>query len=183
MQSPSKISIRPYELADIPSLFEAVTESKSHLAPWMPWCGSDYSLEDSRDWVEMQVKLFAAGEEYAFVILDENGLFAGGCGLNRLDHLNRRANLGYWLRASAVGRGAASEAVRLLAAWAFANTRLERLEIVVSVDNHASLRTAEKAGASREGIAGKRLLLEGRHHDCAVYALLRPSGAVSDVSR
>ncbi|MGL5096173.1 MAG: GNAT family N-acetyltransferase, partial [Planctomycetia bacterium] len=59
------------------------------------------------------------------------------------------------------------------AAWAFAETNLVRLEIVAAVDNHASRRVAEKAGAVFEGIARRRLLVHGASHDAAVYSLVR----------
>jgi RimJ/RimL family protein N-acetyltransferase len=84
-----------------------------------------------------------------------------------------RANLGYWIRSSQTRRGLATAAVRLLAHWAFDNTDLNRLELVISVENLASLRVAEKAGAVREGILRSRLLLYGRSHDAALYSLLR----------
>jgi len=51
---------------------------------------------------------------------------------------------------------------------------LVRLEVVVSVENAASLRVAEKAGAIREGVLRSRLLLHGRMHDAVMLAFVRP---------
>lgn len=170
----NEISIRPCQLPDIPDLYEAVVESRAQLAPWMPWCGPFYSQQDSRSFIEAKIKDFAAGQEYVFAIQDGQGRFAGTCGLNHLDLANRRANLGYWLRTSCTGHGYAAQATRLLAAWAFEHTSLERLEIVASVENQASIRTAEKAGAVREGVLRKRILLDGRFHDCVGFSLVRP---------
>jgi ribosomal-protein-serine acetyltransferase len=174
MTTSPKLSLRPLQLSDIPQLYNAVMESRAFLAPWLPWCGPLYCIDDSRVWVETQIKAFAAGDEYVFAIIDEEGVFSGACGLNHLDKPNRRANLGYWMRVSRLGRGYAAEATRQLAAWAFANTELVRLEIVASLENRRSVRTAEKAGAQREGTLRKRLLLQGRHHDCALFSLVRP---------
>jgi len=98
--------------------------------------------------------------------------FLGGCGLNYLDRFNRRANLGYWVRASETGRGVATRAVRLLIDWAARETDLDRLEIVVALDNNASLRVAEKAGAVREGVLRHRLWIHGVAHDAAVFSIL-----------
>ena len=167
------VSIRPYALGDAPEHYEAVMESRNELRPWLPWCHDAYSLEDSRGWIEMQVAAFSQNTEYAFVITDAGGKIVGGCGLNHLDWANQRANLGYWVRSSWSRRGAASSATRLLADWAFANTKLRRLEIVVATENIASQRTAEKAGALREGILRNRILLYGRSHDAVGYSLVR----------
>ena len=98
----------------------------------------------------------------------------GACGLADIDAANRCAKVGYWVRASAAGRGAATAAVRLLAAWAWAETDLERLEVRAAIGNAASRRVAEKAGAAFEGVARRRFRLHGRQEDAAVYALLRP---------
>jgi RimJ/RimL family protein N-acetyltransferase len=172
------ITLRPYALDDAPRLFEAARESIAEVYPWLPWCRPEYTPEEARDWVEKQVPLFAEGTAYSFVVAGAGGRFLGGCGLNQLDPLHRRANLGYWVRTSAAGRGTASAAVRHLAAWAFANTDLVRLEIVAAVDNAASIRVAEKSGAVREGIARSRLLIHGVPHDAVVFSIVREASAV-----
>lgn len=65
----------------------------------------------------------------------------------------------------------ATSATRLLAAHAFA-LGLARVEIPVYVDNPASQRVAEKAGAQREGVLRSYFLARGVRHDCVSYSLL-----------
>jgi RimJ/RimL family protein N-acetyltransferase len=77
------------------------------------------------------------------------------------------------VRTSAAGGGVATRAARLARDWAFASTDLIRLEIVVSVGNHRSLRVAEKAGAVREGILRRRLITHGKAHDAVVFSFTR----------
>ncbi len=84
------------------------------------------------------------------------------------------APLRYWVRSSATRAGVATAAVHALRDWAFLTTDLIRLEIVVAIGNLASLRVAEKSGATREGIQRSRLLLHGRAHDAVMYSLTRP---------
>ena len=60
-----------------------------------------------------------------------------------------------------------------LVRWAFENTNLNRVEIVASTMNFASLRVAEKAGAVREGVLRRRLLLHGVTHDAMVFSFVR----------
>jgi RimJ/RimL family protein N-acetyltransferase len=168
-----RVSIRPYELGDVQNLFEAARESRATVGPWLPWCHPRYALEEAREWVERQAAAFQAGAEYQFAILSEEDRFLGGCGLNALDREHRRANLGYWVRASAVGRGTATAATRLVADWAFQNTDLNRLEIVAATENARSLRVAEKAGAVREGVLWSRLLVHGVVHDAVVFSFTR----------
>jgi len=166
------VSIRPYRLDDAPWLLDAALESVAEVAPFMPWCRSDLTVEELRNWVESQVEAFAVRRAFEFVI-ESAGTLLGGCGLNQIDNVNRRANLGYWVRSSAIRRGVATAAVRQLVAWGFQHTNLVRLEVVVSTRNAPSLRTAEKAGAVREGVLRKRLLLYGASHDAVVFSFVR----------
>ena len=93
--------------------------------------------------------------------------------MNRFDAVHRYANLGYWLRASALGRGVATQAVILLRDYSFDETNLDRLEIVVAVQNTASQRVAERVGAVLEGHLREALLLCDERHDAVIYSLLR----------
>jgi RimJ/RimL family protein N-acetyltransferase len=167
------ISLRPYRLNDAPALHEAAIESVWEVRPFMPWCHPNLTLDEGRSWIEAQVSAFTARKAFEFVILGRGGRFLGGCGLNQIDEENHRANLGYWVRSSATGRGVATTAVRQLVQWAFENTNLVRLEVVVSTENAASLRVAEKAGAANEGVLRKRLLLHGMWHDAVMLSFVR----------
>src|SRR5262249_23746632 len=121
--------------------------------------------------------LWEEKREYNFAVVDKDGRILGGCGLNQIRPEHRLANLGYWVRTSETGHGVATAAVRELQRFAFTQTNLIRLEIVVAVHNIASQRVAEKSGAIREGRLRARLVLHGKPHDAALYALLRPGPA------
>ena len=62
------------------------------------------------------------------------------------------AEIGYWVRAEARGRGVATRAVRLAAGWAFDQGDVVRLQLRADVHNRASQRVAENAGFQREGV-------------------------------
>ena len=80
--------------------------------------------------------------------------------------MDQFANLGYWVRTSCAGWRVAPTAVRQFVAWTFANTSLNRLEIVVAVGNARSQRVAEKVGAHRDAVLKKRLIVGGRSAGC-----------------
>lgn len=167
------IAIRPYAATDAPALYEAARESVAEVYPWLPWCHAGYTSDDARTWIQSQIESFSNRREYSFLIEEDTGRFRGGCGLNQISDAHRLANLGYWVRTSAAGQGITPQAVRLLVEWAFANTSLERLEIVVAVGNLRSQRVAEKAGALREGVLRSRLHVHGQPHDAVMYSLIR----------
>jgi len=179
MSSLADIHIRPYALADAALVWEAARESLAELQPWMPWCHPDYSIEESRYWLEAQVPAFQQGTSFEFAVVSADGRYLGGCGLNQIDRANSRANLGYWVRSSATGRGVATAAVERVRKWGFDQTTLVRLEVVIAIGNIASHRVAEKAGALREGTLRSRLLLHGTPHDATMFSFIRTERPVS----
>lgn len=168
----STCAIRLYREGDAEHMHPAARESVAEISPWLGWCHSEYSLEDARAWVASQEELAKQGLGYTFAIWNE-GRFLGGCGINQINKANRFANLGYWVRTSAMGKGVAPAAVRLVAEHAFRETDLMRLEIVCAVGNVRSQRVAEKVGAVREGVLRNRLLLPSGPSDAVMFSLVR----------
>lgn len=157
---------------DAPALAAAVAESWAAIAPWMDWAHAGYGAADALDWITDTTEARAAGSAFEFVVTDEDAVL-GVCGLNQIHEESRRANLGYWTRTSATGRGVAPRAALQLARWGFTHTSLHRLEIVVAAGNAPSLRVAEKAGARREAVLRDRLWTRGEPQDAVMFSLLR----------
>ncbi|MFL5574938.1 MAG: GNAT family N-acetyltransferase [Gemmatimonadaceae bacterium] len=170
--SDGEVLLRPHELRDVDAVYEAAKESVGAIYPWMEWCHPGYARDESAVWVVHAIEAFAAAREFNFAVWDAAGTrLLGGCGLNQFNLVQRFANLGYWVRASATGRGVATRATRLLARFAFERLSLNRVEIVVAVGNEASVRVAEKAGAVREGILRNRLTAHGVR-DAVMHSLV-----------
>lgn len=167
------IRLRRYRARDVSAVYEAVQESFVELSQFMGWCSPKYTRVDAAKFVKLQTAAWQAKSEYGFVVEDEEGQFLGACGLNRIEMLSGTANLGYWVRTSATGKGVCTTAVGLLREFAFGETKLHRLEIIAAVENVASQRVAEKAGAIREGVLRQRLLASGMRHDAVLYSMLR----------
>jgi RimJ/RimL family protein N-acetyltransferase len=166
-------SLREYAPGDAEDLYRAARESVGDVFRWLPWCHAQYSMADAVEWTEAQARRRAEGTEYGFAIVGPDGRYLGGCGVNQINRLHRFGNLGYWVRSSETGRGVASNAVRQLADFAFRATDLVRLEIVCAVGNERSQRVAERAGAVREGVLRRRLVLHGEAVDAVMYSIVR----------
>jgi ribosomal-protein-serine acetyltransferase len=167
------IRIRPFRPDDASAFHAAVIQSIPELQPWMPWCHPQYAMDEAAAWTALQARSFEARTEFEFLVVDDSDSIVGAAGLNQIDAGNRRANVGYWMRSSATGKGIATAAVKLLLSWVAANTDLHRYEIVIAADNVGSIRVAEKVGAVREGVLQQRLLLHGRFHDAVMFAVIR----------
>ena len=154
--------LRPYENADASTMAAAVCESMESVGRWMTWAKPDFSGYDALCWFEHCRQARASGAAHEFGIFTQDGRFVGGCGLNQFCRVNKVCNLGYWVRQSCQGAGAATAAVLALRDLAFESLAQARVEVVVAEGNTASMGVARKAGATHECVARARLQLHGR---------------------
>ena len=167
------VRLRPYRSDDSSYLFEASLESFREVGKFLSWCHSGYTIEESTSWIKSCAELWDNSSAYEFAIFDSGtGRYLGGCGLNHINHADKVANLGYWVRTSSTGRGIAPESVLLLARFAFTELNLHRVEIVAAMENLKSQRVAEKTGAKREGVLRNRILIGGVPGDAVMFSLI-----------
>lgn len=170
-----KIYLQRYEVEFAPLLYEAAIESSGgEFSRWMPWCHAQYKIEESESFIAKSIENWNNQTEYDFAIFDaQNDKFLGGISLNLLNRERGSANMGYWIRTGNQKRGIAHAAARLLAKTGFEDLNLNRIEVTMSVGNYASQKTAEKAGAIREGILRKLLSIGGVQHDAVMFSFVR----------
>lgn len=168
-----RIRIRRYRPDDAEALYEAVRESTTELSVWMAWCSRTYSFAETEAFIKTRDAEWEKGEHYSFAVCDaRTGKFLGGVGLNFFNRLHKFANLGYWVRTSQTRRGVASDATRMAARFGLEQLGLNRIEVVAALGNIPSQRVAEKAGAKREGILRKRVLVHEQPQDAVMYSLV-----------
>jgi RimJ/RimL family protein N-acetyltransferase len=168
----ARLRLRPVYLADAETIYASIRESIEPLARWMTWCHAGYAREDSDAWIASTRSAWEAGGAYEFLVFEHSGRHVGAVGLNQFNRENNSANLGYWVRQSSQRQGFAVEAVRRIGRFAFEEARFQRVEIVAAVDNVASRRVAERAGATLECVARNRLLLHGVPIAAAVHSFV-----------
>jgi RimJ/RimL family protein N-acetyltransferase len=170
------LCLRPFQRTDAAALHAAALESVASIGAWMPWCHEKYSLAEAQAWIDTCIGDFASGNAYEMGIFSLDGQqFLGGIGINLISHLHNLANLSYWVRSTRQRRGIALDALRLMTDFGLHELLLTRLEIVIANTNFASRHLAEKVGAHFEGIARNRLMLHGKLHPAAIYALISQS--------
>ena len=91
--------------------------------------------------------------------------------LTDVDEYARSAEIGYGVRPHAHGQGFATEALVAVSRWALTAGGLQRTWLSINTDNLASMRVAQKAAFTLEGILRRASLEEDGLHDVAVLAL------------
>jgi RimJ/RimL family protein N-acetyltransferase len=167
-----EILVRPPLAEDATGFYQAIVETMDELEYWMSLTTAGYSITRVETWIEKQPETWQARREFIFLICETYaGGILGSCGLNQVDWFHRMAGLAYWVRSSQRGRGIAARAAKLVSRFGFETLDLLRVEVVVSVENQASLRVAEKLGAHKEGILRNRIYVGGQIGEAVMFSL------------
>jgi RimJ/RimL family protein N-acetyltransferase len=163
--------LRPWTEADVPAIVRAFTDPVMRRFSWRtaPCTGTDARDDLAR---HEQDRLRGEALHLALVEPHDRTAVLGGVSLAEVRPDQGRAAVGYWLSPTARGRGAATQAVRLLAGWAFTELGLARLELTCGPDNESSQRVAERCGFTREGLLRSHVPFKAGRRDSVIFGLL-----------
>lgn len=167
-----RLALRELRLADAPAV--AAGAGDARVARYLIAVPSPYPLSLARQWVRARIEWWQLGRGVTLAITrrDAPDQLLGTVSLRRYAR-DRRAELGYWLAASAWGDQLASEATRALVDFGFRELQLARIYAQVLAGNHASMRVLEKLGMVNEGVKRQHVRKDRKLHDIVLYGLLR----------
>jgi RimJ/RimL family protein N-acetyltransferase len=126
-----------------------------------------------RTWLDRyeQARINGSGELFSILGAESREFL----GLAMAAHINveeRTAELGYVVVPSARGRGVASAALQALTNWALDTLAIQRLELLISVENEPSKRVAARCGYVFEGVLRSVYFKQGRREDTEIWSRL-----------
>src|SRR5579871_1530287 len=154
-----------------PAIFALVNRERTYLRKWLPWVDLTNQVDDTLKFVKMTLAQFANTEGLTAGIWrgDE---FAGVIGTHKIDWLNRRVEIGYWLGSKFQERGIMTESCRILLNHAFQEWDLNRVEIHCAPSNKKSCAIPKRLGFELEGVLRKSQRISGKYLDANIYAML-----------
>ncbi|MCO5190278.1 MAG: GNAT family N-acetyltransferase [Anaerolineae bacterium] len=171
-----RMVIRCWKPGDAQLLKTAIDSSLDHLRPWMPFAANEPT--------DVQTKInllrrfrgnFDLDVDYVYGIFDrDEAEVLGGTGLHT--RIGKNAlEIGYWIRADAVGRGLATEATAALTQIAFVVNGVDRVEIHCDPQNSASAAVPRKLGFTHEATLQRRIASgdDGEMRDSMIWTLFR----------
>ena len=172
-----RMVIRCWEPGDAALLKEAIDSSLDHLRPSMPWARNEpQTLEEKIALLRRFRGSFDLGQDFVYGLFasDESSV-VGGSGLHT--RVGQDAfEIGYWIRASEVGRGLATEATGALTRVAFEVCGVDRVEIHVEPANERSIAIPRRLAFTEEVTLRRRLDAHeegGDRRDMIVFTLFR----------
>jgi RimJ/RimL family protein N-acetyltransferase len=162
------ITLRPPGDEDVDALYRECQDPEIQRWTGVP---SPYHRDNAIAYLERVRREEAEGKIVAFLAVDDGELLLGSFSVMELDRAPQYGEIGYWVSATARGRGVASRAVTLLRDWGASELELELIELVIHVDNQPSQRVAERTGFLDTGERRRAPRREGAQElDHAVYA-------------
>jgi ribosomal-protein-serine acetyltransferase len=165
-------SLRLLEERHARTLFVAVERERERLRPWLPWVDATRTEEDTLSFIKSALEQFAENRGFAAGIWSGARL-VGTIGVHRIDWLNRRVEIGYWLAREFEGRGVMTDACRAVLTHLFRELELHRVEIRCATGNARSAAIPRRLGFTLDGTLREAQLVGDRYHDLLVFGMLR----------
>ncbi len=168
----SSSNVRLIEGIDDPRHLEADRENSNDVETWRNMGDHfphPYTMEHAKAWMERCASQVPRQHFY----IEAEGVVVGGVGVHVREGVHRFTGaVGYYVGRKYWGRGYATRAVELIAAYAFESLKLVRLEAGVFAWNPASIRVLEKAGFEREAVQKRAVFKDGQFTDYVTFVRL-----------
>ncbi len=167
-----RVMLREYQSEDFASIRTWVNDAQvtRYLSTrfWAP-----QTTVDTQEFLSRMMQ--SSHNAFNYVIADaQDGRYIGQLDMFRVDWRLRQGEVGMVIAGGEDrGRGYGTEALELLADFAFTSLGLERIELEVHMDNAAALRCYQKAGFTLEGVKRHAYYNDGRFTDLGMMSILR----------
>ncbi|MFN0135664.1 MAG: GNAT family N-acetyltransferase [Phycisphaerae bacterium] len=166
----AETDIRLLEVRHAEEIAAVVDANREYLTPWMPWAPAN-TVETTRQYIQTCLDQFAKNNGFQAGIF-VRGKYVGGIGFHVVDWVNLKTSMGYWIAQGFQGRGIMTRATAALIEHAFAEWKLNRVEIRAAVENVRSRAIPERLSFTQEGICRQVEKFEGMFRDHVVYGML-----------
>jgi RimJ/RimL family protein N-acetyltransferase len=147
-----RVRARRYRDGDGPIVAAAVAEQRDRLlTAGMPWVKEWDDPNQPTLFVRRAQAQWAAREGFLLGLWDRaSDAFLGSSGVHRIDWSVPNVEIGYWIRSGYEGRGLMTEAVAIIAAFAFDTLHAQRVRIRCDARNARSAAVPRRLGFVHE---------------------------------
>ncbi|MDC1175620.1 GNAT family protein [Bacteriovoracaceae bacterium] len=161
----------PFKEEDAKELFLLTDKNRGHLREWLPWLDFTLKEDDTLKFLQNVINQADRKEGLQFGIWYD-GKLVGAIGHHKIDWINRRVSLGYWLDKDMTGKGIIVRSCEKLIEITFKDINLNLITIAVATENIKSKSIPKKLGFTYEGTLRQREWLYDHFVDHDIYSLL-----------
>jgi RimJ/RimL family protein N-acetyltransferase len=172
------VRLRAIEPSDWETYFawnEDVDQARALAAVPLP-----QSREAVKQWAEREATRLPAEDDFRFVIENRAGEVVGDLTTHHCDPRAGTFAYGITIRTEHRRKGYATEAIRLVLAFYFAERRYQKVTVSVFSFNEPSIRLHERLGFRQEGRLRRTVYTRGRHFDELLFGLTAEEFSAGD---
>lgn len=164
--------MREIDVHEYKTIHKLVTENKAYLSEFLPWAAFDTEPVDYIETLEAWQKGNGETAMMTLGVYHENHL-VGLCGFNTINRMNRSTEIGYWLAESHTGKGIMTDCVTKVVEYGYNILGLNRISIIVDVENAPSIKIPERLGFVREVRMKDYFYRNERFYDGYLYRMTK----------
>ena len=164
--------MRLLEERHAPALFALINRDRDHLREWLPFIEATMMEEDSLIFIRASLEQFSSNDGFAAGIWSGDQVI-GVIGTRKIDWMNRRVEIGYWIGKEHQGQGIMTDACRAVVDHLLRELDLNRVEIQCATGNARSAAIPRRLGFTLEGTRREAELVNGKFFDLLVFGILR----------
>jgi len=154
-------------------LFKIIQTQRPYLEKRLPWVKNIQKEWHAQGFLREAMMMNKGKQRLTTLIIYEEQL-AGTVSLLKINHTDKRAEMGYWLRSDLQGLGIMTKSCQRLIQYAFKGLHLNRLEMRIVASNQKSRRIPLRLGFILEGrLRAYQAQKNGGFEDVEIFGLLR----------
>jgi len=152
--------------------FDILSRHRSKMLKWSAFASTIKTTKDADRWIKEIYFFNQGGQKFNAIIISEDQ-FAGMIALHRIDKMNKRAEIGYWISHDHQRKKLISKVINPFLSYVFSNYPINRIDLIVAVENIKSISVAERAGFIKEGMLKEYFIINEICYDALIFRMLR----------
>lgn len=162
-----RLLLRQFIASDLENVYKGLSDPEI-----IKYYGVSYkTLEDTKAQMQFFVDLEKEGKGIWWAVCSlDNKTFYGAGGLNSLNKVHKKAEIGFWLLTEFWGHGIMTEVMPIICNYGFDNLELHRIEGLVETDNLNCKKAMKKLDFNLEGTMKDCEVKNGKFISLDIYA-------------
>ena len=162
-----RLLLRQFIAIDLENVYKGLSDPEI-----IKYYGVSYkTLEDTKAQMQFFVDLEKEGTGIWWAVCSlDNKTFYGAGGLNSLNKVHKKAEIGFWLLTEFWGQGIMTEVMPIICNYGFDNLELHRIEGLVETDNLNCKKAMKKLDFKLEGTMKDCEVKNGKFISLVIYA-------------
>ena len=167
-----RLLLRQFIAIDLENVYKGLSDPEI-----LKYYGVSYkTLEDTKAQMQFFVDLEKEGTGIWWAVCSlDNKTFYGAGGLNSLNKVHKKAEIGFWLLKEFWGQGIMTEVMPIICNYGFDNLELHRIEGIVETNNLTCKKAMKKLDFKLEGTMKDCEVKNGKFISLEIYAKFKNS--------